>query len=453
MRPKSNGLAPGCFPGIIFALILAIPILTSAQENGNRQTEHLSLDDVLKLAKDRNTLVKAMESEQQAATADWQDAKANALPNISASSNYQRFTKLTLYNDGLSKSVSVPKIPSQDAADLGMAASFNLYSGGRQKAYNAEQFFRKDLAGLNTMEQTAYVRLQAVNQYLEMVKLTDQRRYLEEQLVRAETRQKNINSLYVNQKVTRSDLLRAELNVSAVKLNLTQVQNDIQISNEKLNVLINVPEHTKINLVDSANMGRPQAESLLPLVTKTRDSSFSVIRAIQNINIQNARLRTVTSNYAPAVSLISAYGLTYPNNLFFPPADQAYSIGFVGMRIQYNISSLYHNKNKVKSARHRLQQLQFLKQNTADNSNQEAMALFTKYKEALNRIEMARQSIEQARANLKIVSAKYFNQLALLTDLLDADDLFQGSKFDLVQAQVTAHFIYYRLLFTSGNLQ
>ena len=95
----------------------------------------------------------------------------------------------------------------------------------------------------------------------------------------------------------------------------------------------------------------------------------------------------------------------------------------------------------------------FCRQNTADNSNQEAIALYTKYKEALNRIDVARQSIEQARANLKIVSAKYFNQLALLTDLLDADDLFQGSKFDLVQAQVNAHLIYYRLLFTSGNLQ
>ena len=99
----------------------------------------------------------------------------------------------------------------------------------------------------------------------------------------------------------------------------------------------------------------------------------------------------------------------------------------------------------------RLQELNYLQQNIKDNVKQEANGLLIKYREALNRITVTEKSIEQARVNYRIVSAKYFNQLALLTDLLDADNLFQESRFNLVQAQTSAQFIYYQLLYASGK--
>jgi outer membrane protein len=99
----------------------------------------------------------------------------------------------------------------------------------------------------------------------------------------------------------------------------------------------------------------------------------------------------------------------------------------------------------------RRQQLNYVRQNVKDNARQEAAGMVIKYSEALNRITVTEKSIEQARVNYKIVSAKYFNQLALLTDLLDADNLYQESRFNLVQAQTNAQFIYYQLLYTSGR--
>jgi outer membrane protein len=40
----------------------------------------------------------------------------------------------------------------------------------------------------------------------------------------------------------------------------------------------------------------------------------------------------------------------------------------------------------------------------------------------------------------------------LLTDLLDADNLYQETRDNLVQAQTGAQFIYYSLLYISGKL-
>ncbi|WP_374950120.1 TolC family protein [Mucilaginibacter sp.] len=444
LKPVLTGLA-----GILLCQILMLPLNVAAQQNS--RPFQLSLQEAIMLGKSNNNLVKAAQSEENAARADLKDAKIAALPTITAGGDYQRFTSLTLYESFLGGAHSVPKRPSSNGADLNVSAAVNLYSGGRQKAFEAEQKGKRDLATVATQEQTANVALQVVAQYLSMVRLNDQKRFIEEQVIRAQTRLKNINALYSNQKVTRSDVLRAELVLSAVKLNLEQAENDIIISSQKLNVLLNVPDSLRVLPADSANMSRPRADTLLQLVSEAARNAYAVQRSGYNIKIQDARIRGIKSNYAPSLSLFSAYGISYPNTIFYPPVDQAYSIGFVGLKVSYNISSLYQNKNKMLAGRMRRLELNYVQQNTKDNVRQEAGSLLIKYQEALNRISVTEKSIEQARVNYKIVSAKYFNQLALLTDLLDADNLYQESRFNLVQAQTNAQFIYYQLLYTSAT--
>ncbi|OOQ57833.1 TolC family protein [Mucilaginibacter pedocola] len=412
----------------------------------------LSLAEAITLGKTDNNLVKAAGQEEEASRADLDDARMNALPAITASSGYQRFTKLTLFESGLGGAHSVPKRPSQYGADAGLSASFNLYSGGKQRALAAEQRHKKDLAGVNTQEQSAAAGLQVAAQYLDIVRLNDQRHFILEQVVRAEARLKNISSLFRNQKVTRSDLLRAELNLSAVKLNLEQTENDIVISNQKLNVLINIPDTVKVEPADSSGTAMPGPEELNDLLGQTTGNAFSIRKTEENLLILGDRLKGIRSNSLPSVSLLSAYSINYPNTIFYPPVDQAYAIGFVGVRVQYNISSVYQNKNKAAAARIRVRQLRFQQQNITDNVRQEAAALLIKYREALNRISVTERSIEQALVNYRIVNAKYLNQLALLTDLLDADNLYQETRYNLVQARINAKLIYYRMLYTAGKL-
>lgn len=438
---------------LIIFFVFSVNLESFCQEKSIPGAPHpLSLGDAISLSRAQNKLVRAAKSEENASIADLKDAKNTALPVISFNGDYQRFTKLTLYNDFLWDSKSVAKRPGPNGADASVSSAFNLYSGGRQRSLESEQSLKKDLAGINLQDQSGNISLQVAAQYLNMVNLSNQERFIEEQIVRAETRLKNINALYKNEKVTRSDVLRAELNLSAVKLNLEQVKNDTRISNQKLDVLIDLPDTTQIIPADSANMVRPAVESLLPIIGIATTDAYAIRRADQNVKLQSERIKSIRSNYSPSLSLYSAYLLSYPNTIFYPPVDQAYSIGFVGLRVQYNLSSLYQNKNKVSAGKIRLEELQLQQQSISDNTRQQASSLLIKYQEALDRIKVNEKSIEQAAVNYKIVSAKYFNQLALLTDLLDADNLYQETRFNLVQAQTSAQFIYYSLLYTSGKL-
>jgi outer membrane protein TolC len=453
MKTLSTKLALRKLTGISFLIFLTLSLSVKAQVKADSGSIYqISLTEAIKLSKAQNNLVKAALTEESATGADLRDAKNNALPTVLANGDYERYSKLTLFQDGLKGAKSISRYPTPNAANLGVSTNFNLYAGSFQRAYVSEHKTELDLARINSQNQASNSGLQVAQQYLDMVKLYEEKKFIIDQVVRAETRLKNITALYNNQKVTRSDVLRADVMLSNVKLNLEQVENDIIISNQKLNVLLNLPDSVKISPTDSAAMTRPAVADLLTLLAGTTHDAFAVRKMEENIKLQSDRIKMIRSNNYPVVSLYSAYGLNYPNFLFYPPVDQAYTLGFIGLKIQYNISSIYQNKYKISASRIRLQELQFVKQDVRNNVNQVASSLVIKYQESLNRINVNEQSIEQARVNYKIVSAKYYNQLALLTDLLDADNLYQESRFALVQAQTGAQLIYYQMLYTSGKL-
>jgi len=440
-------------PAIVLSIgILILTNTIAIAQEGTGKIYKLTLAEAVQFAKAQNKWVQAASIEENAAGEDRKDVYNAALPTVNVSSSYQRFSDLTLFTDGLSHSTTGPRKPTPNSAALGVDALFNIYSGGKQRAFEKEQNSRLNLARLNSRDQSGIIGLRTANQYLDLVRLNDLQQFILDQLKRAQTRLSNINSLYKNQKVTKSDVLRAEVTLANVNLSLQQNENDIVIANQKLDVLINVPDSVQISPVDSAGMPKPAISSLLPFIQAAGVSGYSVQKAAENIEVQRAKLRGVQSNTRPSLSFYTAYGLNYPNYLFFPSVNQAYAIGFVGLKAQYSISSLYQNKSKVAAGKLRVKELEVQQAAYSDNVRTEVKSYYIKYTEALTRISVNEHSVEQARVNYRIVNTKYLNQLSLLTDLLDADNLYQESRFNLVRAQTDALMIYYHILYTSGNL-
>jgi len=440
--------------GCIFwlSVLLFNPNYSTAQNSVGTESYELTLEQAIQFAKSQNKWVQTANIEEAAVDEDRRDSYKMALPTVNIGSSYQRFSDLTLFTDGLSSSTTGPRKPTPNAANLGVDVLFNIYGGGRQRALQKEQASHLKLAKLNTQDISGNIAFQTANVYLDMVKLNEQQKFILDQLKRAKTRLSNINSLYKNQKVTRSDVLRAEVGLSNVELSLEQNKNDILIANQKLDILINIPDSVMILPLDSAGMPKPDISLLLPFIENAEATSFTIQKAAENIELQQTKVKAIRSAAMPNLSFYGGYGLNYPNYLFFPPVNQAYAVGFVGLKLQYNISSIYQNKNKLAAGKQRVRESEMQRDAYSDNVRSEIKSYHIKYAEALNRISVNEKSVEQARVNYGIVNTKYLNQLSLLTDLLDADNLYQESRLNLVRAQTDALVIYYHILYTSGNL-
>ena len=411
-----------------------------------------TIGEVIGLTKLQNKKIQAAIMEESASQSDLHDAQKAKLPQVSLSAEYQRYSKLVLYNDFIYHSRSVNVFPSSNAALINSTSTFNLYSGGKLKADVLERKLELLLSKTETLDLKGSLSLKAADLYLELVALQVEECLTKDQLSRAELRLKNINSLFQNQKITRSDLLRAEVNLSDVKLSLEETHNNIIINRQKLNVLLNLPESTQILTADSTQILNEAGTALDTLSMTGTEESYAVRKAQAEIQLEQARGQKIKSNKLPSLGLFGTYYLAYPNTLPFPHVDQAYSLGYIGIGIQYNLSALYQNKYKLNASRTRTAELQLKKEAISDDVAQEQKALIIKYNESLNRIKVNQQSIEQARVNYKIVNTKYLNQLALLTDLLDADNIYQETRYKLIEAETEARAIYYRLLYLSGNL-
>lgn len=432
---------------ILFFLPLFSCDLMAAQEIRVGQN-WLTLDEAVRLSKENNKTVGIARDELLAAEAEYLDTENGKFPAVTFNSAYQRFSDVTFYDHGFNSSSTISKRPDSNGANVGIEGVFNVYSGGRQRAVIAESALKKEVAAITLQEQAGNIGLQVATQYLDLVRLHRLKGLIAEQRKRAELRLKNITAFYENQRITKNDLLRAKVILSNILLSQTQNDNDIKISSQKLALLINTSEQQLIIPADSI-MGLDNLK--IPSVGQIKNP-YPLQKLEMGLKIQSARRKFTMAGYIPSLQFVSAYGFNYPNNLFSVPVAQTYAVGFVGVRLSYNISSVYQNRYKVKAIELRTSALEQQKKWVSENIQQETEALEIKYNEALQRVQVNELSIQQAKANLDITNNKYLNQLALLTDLLDADNLYQETRYSYVSAQTNAMVIYYRLLFIQGLL-
>lgn len=440
----------GLKPGICTVLLSASMGVINAQTRDS-STLTLSLHDAIRHAKEVNKLVGVLKTEESATALDVKDAWKGVLPRVQSSASYQRYTRVTVFDGVLGDPKGMPKPPTPDAGSLALEAGFNLYAGGRQRAVITDMLHKNELAAINTKEMEATTGLQVALHYLDLIRLYFQERLIMDQIVRARSRSKNIASFYANGKVTKSDVLRADVQLSNLLLSEIANKNDYLASNQKLNTFLNLHPFTKIIPFDTTSLSLQDSMGLVSLLNDY-SGTHSILKAQKNIDLQENRTRLARSFDLPAVTLFAGYGFNYPNTIVFPPVAQTIAVGTAGVRVTYDISSIYQNKNRVKSSRLREAALKDQKEWIEDNVRQEANALAIKYNEAINRLSVITKSIEQAETNYNIQYIKYTNQLSLLTDLLEADNLYQESRFNYIQANIAALSIYYRLLFIIGKI-
>ena len=353
-------------------------------------------------------------------------------------------------NGGLRNPESVPVPPSPHAYALGLSAEWDVYTGGRIKNNIAIQELNANLDEVRLTQTQQDVHLRVAQAYLDVRRNLDYQGLTQGNVRESERRLKQIQSLYKNGVVLRSDLLRAELQLSQQQLLLTEISNNITLANQRLNLLLGAPE-------DRPNL--PAATSAPPTVAGTYADYFQRAQQAPELrlaglqtNLSEQRLAGTAVARRPQVGLFAGYSYNFPNRLTFPFVPQIYSFGQVGLRVSYNILGGLADRHAEKAAELAVERQQLAVEAALDDKREEVKTAYVHYYETLERIRIAEQNIRQATENYRIVNSTYFNQLSLLTDLLDADNQLLQSRFDLVTAQVLAATQYYQLQKALGTL-
>jgi len=436
------------------AAFLVSAIYPVAAQTAGSTVESLTLEQAWALATAHNKEIEMQRHQVEQSAELVKDRQNERLPRVTTGGSYAYLGGLIAYEPraGLQNPESRAVPPGPHAYQASVGADWDIYTGGRINNQIATQTVNEVLETERLALTASEVRLRVATAYLDVQRNREYQALTANNVKESERRLAQIRSLYKNGVVLRSDLLRAELQLSRQQLLLTEIGNTITLTNQRLNLLLGAPEDQANQLapvsLPAAVLGNSYAGYLAEAQAKAPELRVAGLQT----RLSELRLDATQVSKRPQVGLFTGYGFNYPNRLVFPYVSQLYSVGQVGVRISYNITARWLDRHAEKAAEIGIERQRIGQEKALDDKRQEVKTAYVRYQETLERIRIAKQSIGQATENYRIVNSTYFNQLALLTDLLDADNQLLQARFDLVTAQTQAATTYYQLQKAIGLL-
>lgn len=74
------------------------------------------------------------------------------------------------------------------------------------------------------------------------------------------------------------------------------------------------------------------------------------------------------------------------------------------------------------------------------------------HKQSFVELRTQQKSVELAQQNYQVVSNRYNNQLALITDMIDASNIKLNAELQEVNARINIAYTYYNVRYAAGNI-
>jgi outer membrane protein len=433
------------------ALICLSMLLLNSVEAQQRDQVQLTLNQVWDKVTANNKSLKIQDLRVLGSIENIKDAKAERLPDIDAEGEYARVSNLPIYEIGLFHAPKQFEVV-HTSYSFGGDAYFNVYNGNKTNIKIAGEKKESELAIEQRDLSSAELKLRATAYYLDLQRSKIFKALLLKDISDQEKQLQEVKQLLKNGVVLKSDVLRITLKLSRQKMALVQLNNDIAIANQKLNILAGLPDETLVVPADDDKADLPVLKSYPEYLKEAYGHSYTSRISETETELRKLELKNVKANTSFKLGLFANYKYSYPQILLYPYDLAIYGLGFYGLKASFSISSLYHNTHKARAAELRFQQQEVEHADTQDKTRQEVNEAYLRYQESLTRIDVAKDNINQATENLRIVNNTYFNQLALVTDLLDADTQLLQTRFDYAAARIAAQLQYYQLQKAIGNL-
>ena len=158
------------------------------------------------------------------------------------------------------------------------------------------------------------------------------------------------------------------------------------------------------------------------------------------------------SERLPKIALVAANNFDGPITIEVPVINKNFNYWYVGVGVSFKLSSLYKANKSVKQARYRTMLSRSHQEEVVEQTSLAVQADYTKYLEAFDEVATLEKSVQLAEENYAVIENRYRNDVALVTDMLDASNQLLDAELQLANARINVVFNYYKLKNTSGNL-
>ncbi len=296
------------------------------------------------------------------------------------------------------------------------------------------------------------IRFTITGFYLDLYKYSNLRRVVEGNIEAARLVLDEMRASHEQGTALLNDITRYELLVSNLDLELLRINNTLNIINTNLVTTAGLPAGTVV-MPDSTILSRslPRADEEW-WQQEAENNSPSLALARSGVEISRKAEMIVKSERLPKIGLQAGWNIDGPILVEVPPINRNLSYWYVGVGVNYNISSLYKNNKSIAKSRLATRRAGEELAATRENVALAVNADYVRYLEAYEELKTRCKGVELAERNYHTTSTRYSADMALITDMLDAANSRLDAEVQLVNARINIIYYYYKLLFTTGKI-
>lgn len=431
------------FKHFLTGLILLAPLPAATQSR-----LLLSVDSLLQLGMAQNVQLRILRQQEEMVRSRAKTARTAKLPEVQVGLKGGYLGQPIVFREGLSHPTR-PQSPHW-LQNYEIDLSQPIYQGGRIRYSIEKADIEQKIAELQTLQNEADIKLALLEQYMQLFSLYKQQTVLARNIEESTKRLENIKSKKRQGLITNNDVLRSELQLTNDRLALQEVDNSLTLMSQQLDILLGLDEQTLIvpdtTLLRQINPTSDYADYL----QKAYRDDWTMRRLRQETQLALNNQRLVKAEFLPQLSLYAGNTLARP--ITRTMADYYNNSWNIGLTLSYPLSSLYKNRHKLEEARLNIDASQQQEELRKQSLRMEIRTALIRHQEAQDRVKAMELSVRQARENYRIMRNRYFGQLSILTDLLDANSVLLDAELQLTTARARVIYTYYELQKACGLL-
>ena len=414
----------------LFSVLLAALIVSVATaEDAPRP---LSLPAAIRLALKNNPDLATAQQHVNAARAGIQQTEAALWPQVRLSGSYaasdnpvQAFM-MTLNQRAFSFTGNFNHPDPTDNLNSKVLAQWSLYDGGQSLA-------SRQAAKLNT-EATRQTFAAARNDLVFEVTrafhtIGKAREFVSAAAAAVGSMEANVNvasNRFAAGNVLKTDLLDSQVRLAESQENLIRTRNAVALSEVVFRTVIGVGEKDNVTAISIVG----QASRLSPIDEADRRDACptnclvrpELAAAKQTVTAAERQVRAAQAGYIPRLNAFASYDLDSGNGTRYADSWLA------GVSIDVNIFDGFLTRGKVLEARANLESARQQERKVALGVTLETRQAQLNLEENEARLVTTGKSVEQAEESVQITKDRYANGLALLTQLLDAENALTAAR-------------------------
>lgn len=263
---------------------------------------------------------------------------------------------------------------------------------------------------------------------------------------------KNVESAVRHGMKTRNDQLKVQVKLNEAELSIQRAENAIRLSTMNLCHIMGLPLNTPLEckMDDGQWQAASSGWSTAGGASVAARPEAAILQAKTDIAAQQVKL--TRSDYLPQLAMFAGY--SYANGVKLADSKLLNSgSGMVGATLKVPIVTFGERIYKVRSAKARHQIAQTEQQDLTEQMQLELAQADNNFAEAQTELSITERNLQQAEENMRLIRQQYDVGMEPLSQLLDAQAMWQQASADHVKAKCQLQVAHTKLLKAQGSLK